>query len=108
MKRSSVGKSKERAGGVDIGLDHHQAPTAVEHPKRERTLRPRHLVMIKFHRVHSSAAVLVVLAVRPGGFVRALFPIYDNRVGRFGWAVEKRSRLAELQGGNGQVSLKVL
>ena len=52
MKRSSVGKSSSSAGGLDVGLDEHQAPTAMEHPQRERPLRARHLVVVKLHRVH--------------------------------------------------------
>ena len=64
MKRSSVGKSEQRAGGLDVRLDEHQAPTAMEHPQRERALRPRHLVVVQLHRVHRPAAVLVVLGVR--------------------------------------------
>ena len=57
------GEVQQRAGGFDVRLNHHQAPTAVEHPQRKRPLRARHLVMIKLHRVHAPAAVLVVLAV---------------------------------------------
>ena len=63
MKRSSVGKSSSDAGGLDVRLDQHQAPTAMEHPQRERPLRPRDLVVVQLHRVHRPAAVLVVLAV---------------------------------------------
>ena len=57
------GEVQERAGGFDVGLDEHDAPTAVEHPQRERALGPRHLVMIKLHRIHHPAAVLVVLGI---------------------------------------------
>ena len=59
------GEVQQRAGRGDVRLDHHQAPTAVEHPQRESALGPRHLVVVKLHRVHAPAAVLVVLAVGP-------------------------------------------
>ena len=32
------GEVQQRAGGLDVRLDHHQAPTAMEHPQRERAL----------------------------------------------------------------------
>ncbi len=57
------GEVQHRARGLDVRLDHHQAPTAVEHPQRERPLRARHLVVVQLHRVHAPAAVLVILAV---------------------------------------------
>ena len=59
------GEVQQRAGGFDVRLNHHQAPTAMEHPQRERALRARHLIMVELHRVHSPAAVFVVLAVGP-------------------------------------------
>ena len=47
------------ARGLDIGLDEHDAPTAVEHPQRERALRPRDLVVVELHRVHRAAELVV-------------------------------------------------
>jgi hypothetical protein len=43
---------EHRAGRFDVRLDQHQAPTAMEHPQRERPLRSRHLIVVQLHRVH--------------------------------------------------------
>ena len=59
------GEVQQRAGRRDVRLDHHQAPTAMEHSQREGALGSRHLVVVKLHGVHAPAAVLVVLAVGP-------------------------------------------
>ena len=56
-------KVEHGAGGLDVRLDQHQSPAAVEHPQGERTLRARDLVVIQLHRVHHPRAELVVLRV---------------------------------------------
>ena len=62
-KRSRRGEVEQRAGRLDVGLDQHQAPRAMEHAQRERALHARHLVVVQLHRVDGAAAVLVVLGV---------------------------------------------
>ncbi len=57
------GKVQHRASRLDVGLDEHDPPTAMEHPQRKCPLRPSDLVVVQLHRVHLPAAVLVVLAV---------------------------------------------
>ena len=59
------GKVEDCRGRRDILLDHHDAPGAMEHPQGEGALRSRYLVVVKLHRVHPPATVLVVLAVLP-------------------------------------------
>ena len=49
----------------NILLDHHDPPRPVKHPQREPTLRPRHLVVVKLHRVDGPAAKLIILRIRP-------------------------------------------
>ena len=58
------GEVEQRAGGLDVGLDEHQPPRTMEHPQREGTLHTGNLVVIKLHRIHRPAAVLIVLTVR--------------------------------------------
>ena len=79
-KRSSVGKVQHRARGLDVGLDQHDAPTAVKHPQREGALGPRHLVVIQLHRVHLPAAVLVILAIGPEDAGEEHFGLRAQRV----------------------------
>ena len=57
------GKVQERARGLQVHLDEHQPPGAVEGAKREGMLHPRHLVVIQLHRVDQAAAVLIVLSI---------------------------------------------
>jgi hypothetical protein len=54
---------EERAGRVEIGLDEHQAPRAVEHAQGEDVLHPRDLVVVELHGIDGAAAVLVVARV---------------------------------------------
>ena len=55
---------QQRARRVEVGLDEHQAPGAMEQPQRKRPLHPRHLVVVQLHRVLQPAAILVVLGIR--------------------------------------------
>ena len=59
------GEIQQHAGGLEIGLNHHQPPRAIEHPQGKRTLHPRHLVVPQFHGVDLAAAELVVLGKGP-------------------------------------------
>ena len=59
------GEIQQRAGGVEIGLNQHDAPGAVEHPKGKGPLHPGHLVVIQLHRIDRPTAVLIVLGIGP-------------------------------------------
>ena len=65
MKRSSVGKSSSVQRRLDIRLDQHQSPRAMEHPQGKRPLHPRDLVVVQLHRVDHPAAVFVILGIGP-------------------------------------------
>ena len=54
---------QDRRGGRYIGLDHHDAPAAVEHPERKGALSPCDLVVIQLHRVDCAAAEFIVARV---------------------------------------------
>src|SRR6185369_16618976 len=57
------GEVEQGAGGVDIGLDHHQPEGAVKHPEGKAPLHAGDLVLVQFHRVDPAASVLVVPVV---------------------------------------------
>jgi len=59
------GKIQQGAGGLQVVLDHHQSERAMKHPDRESTLDAGHLILIEFHRIDFSAAVLVIAGVGP-------------------------------------------
>jgi len=54
---------KQRTWGGHICLDKHEAPGAMEHPQRERSLNSGHLVVIELHGIDPSAAELVILGI---------------------------------------------
>jgi hypothetical protein len=60
----TAGEVEDGAGGGDIFLDHHDAPGAVKHAKRESALRTGHLIVIKLHGVNGAAAKFIVLRIR--------------------------------------------
>ncbi len=53
-------KVQDRAGGVDIGLQHQKAEGAVKHTQREPSLQAGDLVVIQLHGVDAAAPELVV------------------------------------------------
>ena len=55
---------QQRTRSIEVGLDEHQPPGAVEEPQGERPLYPRHLIVVQLHRVLQAAAILVVLGIR--------------------------------------------
>jgi len=57
------GKIQKRAGGIDIGLNHHQSEGAVKHAKGKAALNPGYLILIEFHGVDFSASIFIVLGV---------------------------------------------
>lgn len=58
-------KIQQGAGGVDIGLDHHQPKGAMKHPERKSTLHPCHLIMIELHGIDGPASVFIIAAIGP-------------------------------------------
>ena len=45
------GEVQQRASGLQVDLNQHQAPRAIEGTERERPLHPRHLVVKQLHRI---------------------------------------------------------
>ncbi len=58
------GEIQEGAGGIEVGLNHHQSEGTMKHPERESPLDARHLILIQFHRVDPAASVFVIPGVR--------------------------------------------
>ena len=58
------GKVEQRGWDGDVLLDQHDAPRAVVHAQRERSLRARDLVVIELERVDRAAAELIVARER--------------------------------------------
>ena len=56
-------KIQQGAGGVDIGLDHHQPKGAMKHPETKSTLHPCHLIMIELHGIDGPASVFIIAAI---------------------------------------------
>ena len=48
----------------DVLLDHQDAPRAVEHSERERSLLARHLIVVQLHGIDAPAAEFIVLRIR--------------------------------------------
>ena len=65
MKRSSVGKSSSVQGASMFAWIIIRPQLRWNIRSENGALGPRHLVVVKLHRVHPPAAVLVVLAVGP-------------------------------------------
>ena len=58
------GEIEHRGGSGDVLLDHHDAPGAMKHAQRERSLLARYLVVVQLHGIDGAAAELVVLRIR--------------------------------------------
>jgi hypothetical protein len=60
-----IRKIEKCTGCFEVGLDHYETEGAMKHAKRETSLSARHLILIQFHRVDFTAAVFILLSVRP-------------------------------------------
>ena len=54
---------KNVASCIDVCFDHHESAASVKHPKGKRALNPRYLIVVQFHGVHCTTAILIVLRV---------------------------------------------